>query len=251
MDKDAEIKSLKEKNDELLKLYSNKSDMVSVSVHQVRTSLSALKWIIRMFLDGDLGKLTIEQENLMRKADEGNDRAIGIVNELLLTNKTENAGEKEYDFEKVDIIELINGSIFNFSGEAYIRGIEIIFLSSVIKIPEVKADKEKLRIVLENLLENAIKYSNYHGKIFVSIKVVEETVEVSIKDTGVGMSEEGKKRIFEKFYRDPAAQKKERVGSGIGLFTCKNIVEKHGGKIWFDSSDKEGSTFFITIPIFK
>jgi len=251
MDKNVDIKTLQEENEKLVKLCSVKADMVSISAHQIRTSLSALKWIIKMFLNGDLGKLDAEQENLLEKAYESNDRAINIVSELLLANKTENVTEKKYNFSEVDITELINDSIFDFSGEAHAQGIEIIFLTPETKLPPVHADKEKLRAVLQNLLENAIKYNNVHGKIFVALREKSGMIEVSVKDTGIGISEEGKKRIFEKFYRDPRAQKKEPVGSGIGLFTIKKIVEDHAGKMYFESSEDEGTTFFFTIPILK
>ena len=251
MDKNLDIKSLQDENARLVKLCSVKSDIVSISAHQIRTSLSALKWMIKMFLDGDLGKLTTEQENLMKKAYEGNDRAIQIVSDLLSMNKSENIVEKEYVFVKVDLLELIDNSIFDFFGEAHARGIEIILLTPDTKPSPVKADKEKMRIVLQNLLENAIKYNNLNGKIFVSLKEDPDMVEVSIKDTGIGISEEGKSKIFEKFYRDPEAEKKESIGSGIGLFDTKKIIEEHGGKIWFDSQKNDGTTFSFTIPIFK
>ena len=104
---------------------------------------------------------------------------------------------------------------------------------------------------LQNLIENAIKYSNENGKIFISLVEKKDSFEVSVKDRGIGISEEGKKKVFEKFYRDTIAQKKEAMGSGIGLFTAKQIIEKHSGKIWFESKEKEGSTFFFTIPIGK
>lgn len=251
MDQNIEIKKLQEENEKLIKLCSVKADMVSISAHQIRTSLSALKWIIKMFLDGDLGKLTTEQENLLKKAYDGNDRAISIVSELLLANKTENVTEKKYNFEKEDITELIDASIFDFTGEASAKEIELIFLTPEKKLPLIRADKEKIRVVFQNILENAIKYSNNHGKIFITLKEKNNFVEISVKDTGIGISEEGKKKIFEKFYRDPEAQQKEVVGSGIGLFITKKIVEDHGGEIWFESSRDEGTTFFFKIPVYK
>jgi len=245
------VKALQEENAKLKKAASIRTDIVSISTHQIRTSLSALKWIIKMFLDGDLGKLTAEQESLMRKAYEGNDRAIGTANELLLANKTEDIVEQKYALSKVDLAELIDSTIFDFSGEAHMRGIELIFLRPAGKVRPANADKEKIRIVLQNLVENAIKYSDMHGKIFITLKEDGEFVQVSVKDTGIGISEEGRKKIFEKFYRAPEAMKKEAIGSGIGLFTTKKIVESNSGKIWFESSKGEGTTFFFTIPIFK
>jgi signal transduction histidine kinase len=251
MNKNIDLEKLQAENERLIKLCSTKSDVVSVGAHQIRTSLSALKWIIKMFLDGDLGSLTAEQENLMQKAYESNDRAIGVITELLLVNKQEEIVEKKYVFTEIDMMELIDSSKFDFSGEAHNRGIEIIFLKPKTKIPPVHADREKIRVVLQNLLENAIKYSNMHGKIFITLTKKGDFVQVSIKDTGVGISEEGKIKIFEKFFRDKEAKIKEITGSGIGLFTSKRIVGNHGGKIWFESREKEGTTFLFTTPISK
>lgn len=237
--------------EKLKKLLNAKSEMVSIGAHQVRTSLSAIKWIIKMFLDGDLGKLTAEQENLLRKAYDGNDKAINLVSEILLVNKSEEIVEKKYVFEKVNIVEMIENTIFDFSGESLWRGIEIIFLKPETLLPETKVDKEKILVVLQNLIENAIKYSKYHGKIFVSVKTEKENIEISVKDAGIGINEDSKTKIFEKFYRTENAQKKEAMGSGIGLYTTKDIVEKHGGKIWFESKENEGTTFFVSLPISK
>ncbi|MEK7572649.1 MAG: HAMP domain-containing sensor histidine kinase [Patescibacteria group bacterium] len=250
-DKQADIKTLQEENEKLIKRQSIKADLMSVGAHQIRTSLSAIKWIIKMFIDGDLGKLTAEQENLMRKAYEDNDRAIGIVTELLQANKIDDVIEKKYSFSEVNIIELIESSIFDFSGEAFAHKVEIIFLKPEMKLPTINADKDKFPIVLQNLFENAIKYSNQYGKVFIALREKDGFVEVSVKDMGIGISEKGKKNIFEKFYRDTTAKEKESAGSGIGLFTAKKIIEDHGGKIWFESGKGEGTTFFFTIPIYK
>lgn len=241
-------------NDEITRLKENagvKSEMVSIGTHQIRTSLSAIKWMIKMFLDGDLGTLTVEQETILKKAFDNNDRAIAIINEILLLNKTEDITEKAYKFENVDAIELIENVTFDFSGEAHGQKVEVIFLKPYEDMPNVYADKEKLRIVLDNLLENAIKYNNAGGKIFIALEKNAEDLEISFKDTGIGISEEGKDKIFEKFYREPNAEKKEVVGSGIGLFTVKKIVENMKGKIWFDSSEGNGTTFFFTLPMAK
>ena len=241
---EGEIKKLSEN-------YAIKADMISISAHQIRTSMSAIKWIIEMFLQGDLGRLTVEQENLLKKAAESNARATSVVSELLLTNRTEDIVEQKYNFAPLDLLELTENSIFNFSGEAFTRGIEVIFLKPGSEVPKVKADREKLLVVLHNLLDNAIKYSNAHGKIFIVLKQTDGMIQFSIKDTGIVISPEGKTKIFQKFYRDKEAVKKEMVGSGIGLYTVKKIVERHSGEIWFESGENTGTTFFFTIPTFK
>ena len=237
-----EIKKLKE-------LQSRKSELVSESAHQIRTSLSALKWIIRMFLDGDLGRPNAEQENLMEKASEDTERAIQTVSELLLINKNEELAEKKYNFQETDLIELIEDSIFDFSGEARAREVEVIFLKPEEKLPKVLADRDKLLVVLQNLLENAIKYSDKHEKVFLALRRGDKVLEVSIKNTGSAIPAENREKIFERYYRGAEAQKREISGSGIGLFTAKKIVEKHRGKIWFESDAQSGTIFFFTLPL--
>ena len=244
-----ELDNLKDKVLKLEKQQTVRADMVSVSAHQIRTFLSGIKWILKMFTSGDLGKLTTEQKNLMEKAYESNDRAINLVSELLLANKADNIVEKEYSFSKFDMAELVEDSIFDLSGEAHANEVEVIFLKPDDPLSLIYADKDKMRIVLQNLIENAIKYSNKNGKIFVSVVEKDKILEVSVKDSGIGISEEGKNKVFEKFYRDTNAQKKQSVGSGIGLYTAKTIIEKHNGKIWLNSAENEGTTFFFTVPI--
>ena len=246
-----EIKKLQDENDKLKKRQSVKADIVSISAHQIRTSLSAIKWIIKMFIDGDLGVMTAEQDNLMKKAYEDNDRAIAVVSDLLQANKVEDIVEKKYSFTEVDIVNLIDSSIFDLSGEALAHKVEMIFLKPEIKLSTIKADKEKFLIVLQNLFENSIKYSKDYGKVFIAVREKDDLVEITVKDKGIGISEDGKKNVFDKFYRDTTAQKKEGFGSGIGLFTAKKIIEDHGGKIWFESSEGKGTTFFFTVPTYK
>jgi two-component system sensor histidine kinase/response regulator len=244
-----DIEEMRKEVAHLQEIYTAKTDLVSISAHQIRTSLSGLKWILKMFIDGDLGELDPEQENLMRKAFDSNERAISLVSELLRFNKTEDTGASKYKFEKVDVVEVIEQTVFDFSGEAHIKGIEVIFLKEEGVPRHATADKEKLRTILQNIIENALKYSDAHGKVFITLKKDGDFLQVSVKDKGVGISDEGKERIFEKFYRDKEAKKKEPVGSGIGLFTIKKIVEDMAGKIWFESIEGEGTTFFFTVPV--
>ena len=243
------LENLKQENIRLKQMNGVKTDIISIGAHQIRTSLSGLKWIIKMFIDGDLGNLSPEQENLMRKAYESNEKAINLVTELLLANKTEDIVEKEYVFAELSLVDLIDSSLFDFSGETHAKGIEIIFLKPLTKIPKISADKEKMHIVIQNLLDNAIKYSDTHGKVFITIKNIDDQVQLSVKNNGVIIPDASKNEIFKKFYRAPEAQEKSRTGSGIGLFIIKNIVEKHAGKIWFESSKEEGTTFFINLPL--
>lgn len=218
-------------------------ELISTTAHSLRTSLSATKWVIQMFLDRDFGNLSIEQENMLKKTAESNERMISIVNDMIKVNRS-----MQYDvIEKtdVDIIKMIDSLIFDFSAESFKYEIQIIFIK-----PEndciIKSYPEKVRLIFSNLIENAIKYSSPNDKVFISIQDDENTLNFSIKDTGIGIPTDEQSRIFEKFYRATNAIAKEPTGSGIGLYTVKKIVESLGGKIDFESSTL-GTTFDVTI----
>ena len=236
-----EIEKLKEENEHLKKMVGLKSELISITAHQLRTSLSAFKWM-------DFGALSTEQEAFLNRSYESNERMIRLVSEMLTINKTEDTILK-YDFITSDLENLIEGVIFEFEGESHEKSIELIYLKSKEKIPEFKLDQDKVRVVLQNLIDNALKYSDHGDHIFISAKISGNMVEVSVKDTGIGISQEQQEKIFEKFFRADNARKKESVGSGLGLYTVKTIVEKHGGKLWFESQEGQGSTFFFTLPI--
>lgn len=243
-----EIKKLKEENEQIKKISGNKSDVISITAHQLRTSLSALKWIVKMLIDGDVGKLNNEQSDLMQKAYLSNERMLTLVNDLLTLNHTEDVSIS-YNFQKIDVVDLMEKIIFEFSGETKNKKIELIFLKPEESLPELNCDKEMMSVVFQNLIENGLKYSNPDSKIFISIKKNDAGVLISVHDSGIGIKEEDKENIFKKFYRAPNAIDKDSVGSGLGLFTTKNIVEKHNGKIWFEDDKNSGTTFFVLLPI--
>ncbi len=224
-----------------------KSDLISVSAHQLRTSLSAMKWILKMFIDGDFGALSPEQLSFMKKALENDERMIRLVNEMLSINHAEDTLEERHP-SPVDIVQLLDTTIFDFTGESYKRGIQLIFLKPDAPIPEIVADQEKLRVVFQNLIENAIKYSNTGDRVFVSAAAKENGVEISVRDTGIGIAPEDAPKIFGKSFRADNAKAQDSVGSGLGLYTTKRIVEKEGGSIRFESAPGAGTTFFVTLP---
>ena len=243
-----DIEKLKAENELLKKANENKSDIISITAHQLRTSLSALKWILKMFSDEDVGKLTNEQKELIKKAYTSNERMLTLINDLLTLNHTGDMSIK-YNFKDTDILNLIEQTLFEFYGETNKKGIELIFLKPESTIPKVNCDEEMIRVVIQNLIENSIKYSNTNGKVFVSLKQKDNDALISVYNTGIGIKEKDKENIFTKFFRAPNAIEKDPVGSGLGLFTTKNIVEKHHGKIWFESNDNGEITFFVTLPI--
>ena len=235
-------------NEKLKQENATKSDLISISAHQLRTSLSAMKWILKMFLDGDFGTLTAEQQNFMKKAFESDERMIRLVNEMLSINHAEDSLDAMH-MEPVDVLQLLDEVVFDFTGESYKRGIELIFLKPDHALKSPVADKEKIRVVFQNLIENAIKYSNKGGRVFVTIDEKDEMLKLSVRDTGIGINEADQAKIFGKFFRADNAKAQDVVGSGLGLYTTARMVEKHHGKIWFESKAGEGTTFFVDIPL--
>lgn len=245
-----ELTTLKKENEELKKHNAVKSDLISISAHQLRTSLSALKWILKMLLDKDLGALSLEQESFIKKASDSNERMITLVNDMLTLNHSEDSA-LTFNFKPTDILSLIEETLFEFSGESHKKQIETIFLKPDHQLSQVVCDREMIRVVLQNLVENAIKYSNTGDKVFITLKEESGAIILSVRDTGIGISKEEQPKIFDKFFRAKNATAKEIIGSGLGLFTTQNIVNHHGGKIWFESNEDAGSTFFVSLPLTK
>jgi len=136
--------------------------------------------------------------------------------------------------------------------EAQRRGIHFEFKKPRKKIPEVKIDSEKISLVFQNLLDNAIHYTKTGGQVKVSIDYLKEKdrIIISVKDTGIGIPDDQQKRVFSRFFRGANAIKTETEGTGLGLFIAKNIVEAHNGKVWFESKENKGSTFHFSLPVF-
>ncbi len=237
---EAEIKRLQTAN-------QNKADLISISAHELRTSLSAVKWLLKMLVDGDFGTLSEGQHSLLERAILSNDRMVSLVNDVLTLNHTDNATIK-YDFSELDLVSLVDEVIFDFRSEGFKRGVELVFIKPANQMI-VFADQLKLRVVIQNLIENGIKYSEPGKRVSVALSADEKNATLLVKDGGIGIPESEQQNIFNKFFRATNAIKKEMVGSGLGLYTTKQIIEKHGGTIAFESKEGVGTTFTITIPL--
>ena len=227
-----------------------KTEFVSLSAHQLRTPLSAIKWTLRMLLDGDLGKITGEQREFVEKTYQSNERMITLINDLLDVTRIE---EGRYVYKPVfsQLEDMVQSVVDVLEEEIKRKEIKFEFKKPETKLPKVKVDKEKIGLVINNLINNAIRYTPSGGEITVSLSYNGKEIEFSVTDTGIGIPKDQQERIFTKFFRAANAMRKGTEGTGLGLFIAKNIVEAHGGKIWFKSKEGEGTTFYFTIPIKK
>lgn len=225
-----------------------KSEFVSVSAHQLRTPLSAIKWTLRAIIDGDAGNLSNEQMELLQKTYISNERMISLVNDLLDVSRIEE-GRDVYKPVLGDLEPLVVNFISSYEGEIKRKQISIEFKKIGKRIPKIVFDAEKLKLVIQNLLENAIRYTPPGGKVTVVLKNDKKEVELSVQDTGIGIPENQQERIFTKFFRGQNVLRMETEGTGLGLFIAKNIIEAHKGRIWFESEENKGTVFHFALPV--
>jgi len=242
-------------NKRLQSLEQAKSKFVSVTTHQLRTPLSAIKWTFHMLIGENLGKITAEQRNFLQKGYDSTQRIIMIINDLLNVDYIE-ADKTDYNFLPINLTELVDGIVFEFTNQVESKKIKLIFVKPSNPLPEVAADPVKIGMMLENLIDNAVKYTPDGGRVTISlsdarINSARSSVEVAIADTGIGILPAEKDKIFHRFFRGSNAIQSKPDGSGLGLFIAQDIVEKHGGEIWFESKAGEGTIFHFTLPIFN
>lgn len=228
-----------------------KSEFLSIAAHQLRTPLSAIKWLLRMSLDGDLGKITKEQEGVFRDGYKMNERMIHVVSDLLDVTRIEE-GKFGFHPEEVSLGELVGTAVRSVVPLAKDKDIDLSFRPPSVPLPKARVDPERIGIVLQNILENAVHYTPLGGTVTVEVTEQDnEFLQVSVTDNGVGVRKEDIPRIFTKFFRAKRAIQMNTEGSGLGLYIAKNIIDAHHGKIWVETEEGKGTIFFFTVPITK
>ena len=224
-----------------------KTEFVSLAAHQLRTPLSAIKWSLALLKEGSFKGG--EKDDVLDKASQSNNRMISLINDLLNVTRIEE-GKYIYNPKRADIVEVIKQSIQSAIEAAKIKNVNFSFKPPKEGLPKVSIDEEKIGLSIQNLAENAVHYTESGGNVQISIYYDKDKQEIVcfVKDSGVGIPQMQQKRIFTKFFRGENVMRMETEGSGLGLFIVKNIIEAHKGKIWFESKDGEGSTFYFSLP---
>jgi signal transduction histidine kinase len=235
--------------DQMIRINKMKSEFVSVASHQLRTPLSAIKWETELLLSKFKKGLNQKQLKNVENIDMLSHRMIRLVNDLLDVARIE---QKRLVLKKesVDLGKITEEITTEMAPIMKARNIEMA-LSLNKKDLKVMGDSARLKMVVDNLLNNSIKYTTNRGKIEIKIGKKDNNLVFCIKDNGVGIPEEQQKRIFDKFFRSDNIVKYQTEGTGLGLYISKNIIEQLGGKIWFQSVENLGSIFSFSLPIAK
>lgn len=233
---------------ELVRIDKAKTEFVSLVSHQLRTPLSSVNWFSEMLLAGDAGALNSEQRKYLEEIYSGNQRMIELVNDLLDVSRLD-LGTFIINLVPIDIIELIKSVISEQQSKIDERKIQLRCNFSE-NIPIMPIDSKLMRMVLQNILSNAIKYTHEGGIVDFSVSVPDGVnILIIIKDSGYGIPEHQQKDIFSKLFRADNVKQMDVEGTGLGLYITKSIIESSNGKIWFESEENRGSTFFVTFPL--
>jgi len=222
-----------------------KDEFIALASHQLRTPATGVKQYLGMLLQGYAGDLTSEQISMAKKAYESNERQIAIINDLLQVARVD-AGEVKLDKKQVDLFQLIQDIINEQKGKLEERKQGIEFDGQLKTV--TKVDPGYMRMAIENLLDNASKYSPVKSTIRVKLRRWERRITISVSDEGLGVAPRDKERIFQKFYRLTASTTTSVSGTGLGLYWVKQIVDLHSGTISVKPREPNGTRFTISLP---
>ena len=241
--------TLEQANQELKEVNEMKDQFISMASHELKTPITTIRGQAQLMLRRLTKQKELSQEfadvrTALEKIDEQTYRLSALVDDLLDLGSIR-AGKIELRLGRCDLCEICRGVV---DEQCLLTGRVI-----EVELPEtpvmLEADSERLSQVGTNLVSNAIKYSPDGSPVKVSVVRQENTARLAVQDFGQGMEKEQLKHIFEPFYRAPEAQSSKKSGWGLGLVICKDIVERHGGRIWCESREGGGSTFYVELPL--
>ena len=235
---------------ELERLGEAKNQFIMATQHHLRTPLTAMMGYIDLLLTGSYGKISKKVRETLFKLQISTNRLIRTVNEILDISQFQLGKEVVQLKDDVDSGAILQEMYEELEMEAKTKGIYLKLQKPARPLPKIKADPEKLKMALYNVVDNAIKYTS-KGGVTLGAKVTDSKLQITIRDTGMGISKEKLPTIFGRlFERGKGAQKAFTTGRGIGMYITYQIIKAHKGKIWAESEGEgKGSTFFIELPI--
>ena len=236
-----------------------RNEFISTASHEMRTPVAAIEGYLAMALNPKLAEIDERAKNFIGKAHEASVHLGKLFRDLLSVTKIEDR-RLTIKIGRVNLTDLLRSVVTEMEIIAKAKNITIdspftraTDAGSKLVVPayEVHADPDRMREVISNLIDNAIKYSRPSSTVTINISTDQNFAKVSIADSGIGISAEDQKHLFQKFYRVNNSYTREVGGTGLGLYIARNLIELFGGKIWLDSAEGKGSTFYFTLPLEK
>ncbi len=233
-----------------------KSDFISFVSHELKTPMTSIRGYTDLLLGGAVGEVTDAQENFLGTIRANVTRMATLVSDLADISRIE-AGRLRLEYAAVEIPDVVDETVRSMDHNIQEKSqtLEIVFGDD---LPSAWGDRTRIGQVLTNLVSNAYKYTPEGGKVIIQAEKshnqwdpegAPEVVLLAVKDNGLGMTAEDQDQIFTKFFRSPDPDARQSPGTGLGLNITRNLVEMQGGKIWFESTYGEGTTFFFTVPV--
>ena len=238
---------IQEKSRQLEIANQHKSDFLANMSHELRTPLNAVIGFSEVLQQGMVGELNEKQAEYIKYVHTSGSHLLSLINDILDLSKVE-AGRMELDLSTFTVPVAVDNALTLVRERATRHGLS---LESRLDpaVAEIDADERKFKQILLNLLSNAVKFTPEGGQITVAARMMNETVEVSVTDTGLGIAPEDCEAVFEEFRQVGQDAERKAQGTGLGLALTKKFIELHGGRIWLTSTVGKGSTFFFTLPI--
>jgi signal transduction histidine kinase len=238
-------RSLKEVNDQLRQKDRIKSEYVLRVTHDIKEHLAAIQSCIEPVTGGITGSLNERQMNLLQRADERVQKLLFFVRALLEVTRIKLSKEIKMDF--FSFSEMLSETVKNIAPKAGNKNIPI---SSKVEpgVQNIRGSKEYIQEAISNILANSVKYTPRNGKIDINVGDKGNSILIQIRDAGIGIPRDEISKVFDEFYRASNAREVEKDGTGLGLSIAKQVVERHNGKIWVESEEGKGTTFFIVLP---
>lgn len=224
-----------------------KTEFVSLASHQLRTPLTAVRWYLELLLRGNMGKLTPEQHASIQEVHNVTLNMIDLVSALLSVARIE-AGTLTVTPVLSDIVRIAREAVVEL--EPQITEKQLTFEEDYdTDLPPLQLDRDLTRIIFQNLLSNAVKYTPAKGRVSLKIARDKNTILIQVTDTGYGVPKRQQRFLFTKLFRADNVRQKDTDGTGLGLYIVRSIVDESKGKIWFESEEDKGTTFYVRLPL--
>jgi signal transduction histidine kinase len=238
---------LAEARDEAVEANRSKSEFISVVSHELKLPMTSIKGYSDLMLAGTTGQLNENQVAFLTTIRNNVNRMATLVSDLADISRIE-SGNLRIEPRSVPVWDVID-EVVTLTHTQVKQKNQTVTVQIPQELPKAWCDRNRLAQILTNLISNANKYTPEGGAILVEAICTEDKIQIKIQDNGLGMTPEDQQKLFSKFFRSVDEKIREAPGTGLGLSITKNLIELQGGKVWFESEFRKGTTFYFTVPI--